>query len=185
METILQELLAAMQQDEPIPFDAIPSIDLYMDQVTTYLDSLLSSNLRSQEDKVFTKTMINNYTKDGLLPSPVKKKYTRCHLMLLIMIFKLKQTLSISDIGQLLSPVILNPDRLPSFYEEFCQIEQMQKQEFLSRTQQEFTEVQNLLAESQATEALRLYAMALAAQAASQKRLAEKILDQLQAESQK
>lgn len=74
METILQELLAAMQQDEPIPFDAIPSIDLYMDQVTTYLDSLLSSNLRSQEDKVFTKTMINNYTKDGLLPSPVKKK---------------------------------------------------------------------------------------------------------------
>lgn len=185
METILQELLAAMQQDEPIPFDAIPSIDLYMDQVTTYLDSLLSSNLRSQEDKVFTKTMINNYTKDGLLPSPVKKKYNRCHLMLLIMIFKLKQTLSISDIGQLLSPVIQNPDLLPSFYEQFCQIEQMQKQEFLSRTQQEFTEVQNLLAESQATEALRLYAMALAAQAASQKRLAEKILDQLQAESQK
>ena len=74
MDTILQELLAAMQQDDTIPYDAIPSIDLYMDQVTTYLDSLLSSNLRSQEDKVFTKTMINNYTKDGLLPPPVKKK---------------------------------------------------------------------------------------------------------------
>ena len=101
--------------------------------------------------------------------------------MLLIMIFKLKQTLSISDIGQLLAPVIQNPDLLPSFYEKFGQIEQMQKQEFLSRTQQEFTEVQNLLEESQSSEPLRLYAMALAAQAASQKRLAERILDRLQA----
>ena len=62
----------------------IPNIDLYMDQVTTFMDEQLASTKRYKEDKILTKTMINNYTKNNLLPPPVKKKYSREHMLLLI-----------------------------------------------------------------------------------------------------
>ena len=54
----------------------IPSIDLYMDQVTTFMDTHLEATKRNEEDKILTKTMINNYAKNNLLPPPVKKKYS-------------------------------------------------------------------------------------------------------------
>ena len=53
----------------------VPDIELYMDQVTTFMDSHLSDIKRYEDDKTLTKTMINNYTKNKLLPPPVKKKY--------------------------------------------------------------------------------------------------------------
>ena len=53
--------------------DEIPDIDLYMDQVTTFMDSHLKDMRRHPGDKVLTKTMINNYAKNNLLPPPVKK----------------------------------------------------------------------------------------------------------------
>lgn len=52
----------------------IPDINLYMDQVTTFMDSHLASSLKPGEEKALTKTMINNYAKNNLLPSPEKKK---------------------------------------------------------------------------------------------------------------
>lgn len=68
----------------------IPTIDLYMDQVTTFMDKGLARYKRNETDKILTKTMINNYTKAKIFPPPVKKKYSRTHLMLLIMIYHLK-----------------------------------------------------------------------------------------------
>ena len=60
----------------------IPSIELYMDQVTTFMDSKLKNTTRKpEEDKILTKTMINNYAKDNLLPPPVKKKYSKDHMI--------------------------------------------------------------------------------------------------------
>ncbi len=76
----------------------IPSIDLYMDQLTTFMEDQLGKNRRNDEDKVMTKTMINNYTKNNLLPSPNKKRYSKQHLILLIYIYYLKNMLSINDI---------------------------------------------------------------------------------------
>ena len=66
----------------------IPNIDLYMDQVTTFLDEKLKSSARnSQEDeKLVTKTMINNYTKNDVIPPPIKKKYNKDHMFLLIFV---------------------------------------------------------------------------------------------------
>lgn len=55
----------------------VPNIDLYMDQVTTFMDEHLSDVKRYEDDKILTKTMINNYTKNDLLPPPVKKKYSK------------------------------------------------------------------------------------------------------------
>ena len=83
----------------------ISDIDLYVDQVTTFIDSHLESVKRSPEDKLLTKTMINNYTKNHVLPSPDKKKYSRDHLLMLIYIYYFKSFLSIKDIQTLLKPI--------------------------------------------------------------------------------
>lgn len=83
----------------------IPNIELYMDQVTTFMDKHLESSKRYSEDKLLTKTMINNYTKNNLLPSPNKKKYSKNHMYLLIFIYYMKNILSISDIQSILEPL--------------------------------------------------------------------------------
>lgn len=83
-------LLRSMQNIDYITPDEIPQIDLYMDQVTTFMDEHLRSSKRFEEDKILTKTMINNYTKNNLLPPPVKKKYSSEHMLMLIYIYYLK-----------------------------------------------------------------------------------------------
>ena len=83
----------------------IPNIDLYMDQVTTFMEEHLKKTRRHPGDKILTKTMINNYAKNDLLPPPTKKKYSREHLLVLIFIFYFKNLLSITDIQALLKPL--------------------------------------------------------------------------------
>ena len=83
----------------------IPNIELYMDQVTTFMDSQMASSKRYPDDKILTKTMINNYAKNHLLPSPNKKKYSKEHVLMLIFIYYFKSFLSISDIQALLTPL--------------------------------------------------------------------------------
>lgn len=83
----------------------IPNIDLYMDQVTTFMEEHLKKTRRYPEDKILTKTMINNYAKNKLLPPPEKKRYSREHILMLIFIYYFKNILSISDIQTLLTPI--------------------------------------------------------------------------------
>ena len=66
-----------------VPED-IPAIELYVDQVTRFMDQHPSGNKRSEEDKILTKTMINNYTKNRLIPPPEMKRYSKEHIILLI-----------------------------------------------------------------------------------------------------
>ena len=86
--------------------DDIPNIDLYMDQVTTYLNDKFANTKRLEDDKLMTKTMINNYVKSRLLPSPEKKKYTKDHMMILIMIYFFKNIISINDVNKLITPLL-------------------------------------------------------------------------------
>ena len=88
-----------------IPPEDIPDIGLYMDQVTTFMESKLGDGKRYSDDKVMTKTMINNYTKNHLLPPSDRKKYSRSHIILMIMIYYLKNILSITDIKTVLEPL--------------------------------------------------------------------------------
>lgn len=83
----------------------IPGIDLYMDQVTTFMDEHLEASKRFNDDKLLTKTMINNYTKNNLLPPPKNKKYSKDHMYLLTLIYYLKNILSISDTQSILAPL--------------------------------------------------------------------------------
>ncbi|MCM1064455.1 MAG: DUF1836 domain-containing protein [Eubacterium sp.] len=103
---LLNSILASLDRIRHIDPDDVPNIDLYMDQVTTFMDTKLRSSSRfPDEDKILTKTMINNYAKNDLLPPPVKKKYSKEHVLLLIFIYYYKGILSISDIQTLLKPV--------------------------------------------------------------------------------
>ncbi len=101
----LRELLDRLKEISYVQPDELPNIDLYMDQVTTFMDRHLASSKRYDEDKLLTKTMINNYTKNELLPSPNKKKYSKDHMYLLILIYYLKSVLSITDIQSVLKPL--------------------------------------------------------------------------------
>lgn len=103
---LLNSILASLDRIECIDPGDIPNIELYMDQVTTFMDDKLRSTARYPgEDKILTKTMINNYAKNDLLPPPVRKKYSKEHVLLLIFIYYYKNILSISDIQTLLKPV--------------------------------------------------------------------------------
>ena len=101
----LNSILASLSRIDYVKPEDLPNIDLYMDQVTTFMDSQLASAKRYPEDKVLTKTMINNYAKNNLLPPPVKKKYTKEHVLTLIFIYYFKSLLSFRDIEELFRPI--------------------------------------------------------------------------------
>ena len=86
--------------------DEVPGIDLYMDQVLTFLVERLRRTARkSDADKLLTKTMVNNYVKNKVMIPPVKKKYGRDHILLLMVIYYMKNFLSIDDIRKIVGPV--------------------------------------------------------------------------------
>ena len=103
--THISEILKQLSKIDHIKAEEIPNIDLYMDQVTTFMDSHLEHSKRYPEDKILTKTMINNYAKNRLLPPPNKKKYSKDHMLLLLFIYYFKNILSINDIQSLLMPM--------------------------------------------------------------------------------
>lgn len=102
---IKETLESILSKINLIDANDIPNIDLYMDQVTTFMESHLGNLKRSPDDKVLTKTMINNYAKNHLLPSPDKKKYSRNHMILLTFIYYFKNVLPINDIKTLMSGI--------------------------------------------------------------------------------
>lgn len=104
-EELYQELLSRIAYLDYIQPDDIPAIDLYMDQVTTFMEQHLERTKRNPDDKILTKTMINNYAKNDLLPPPVKKKYSSEHILMLILIYYFKNILSINDIKTLMKPI--------------------------------------------------------------------------------
>ena len=100
-------------------WNELPEIDLYLDQVVNYLEKYLGQYTVNKEDKIITKTMINNYVKLGIMPAPEKKKYSRAHVAYLIVICVLKQVYSISDIGKLIS-LTIQYFELSKAYNRFC-----------------------------------------------------------------
>ena len=105
-DDLLNSIIASLNRIDPVALEELPNIDLYMDQLTSFMDDRLKKTTRHPDtDKILTKTMINNYAKNDLLPPPVKKKYSKDHLILLIYIYYLKNVLSINDIQTLLEPL--------------------------------------------------------------------------------
>lgn len=115
MENQLYALLTDSLSRREMRVEDIPNLDLYMDQVITLFDTAFGDG----KEKVLTKTMINNYTKDGVL-RPVKgKKYTREHLLRMLLLYLLKPTLTIGEIKQLLCGLELDEKGLEQQYQRY------------------------------------------------------------------
>lgn len=97
----LNEAIDAVFADRDIYPADVPRLELYMDQVLSLFEQYLSGTKRTPSDKLLTKTMINNYVKEGLMTPVRGKKYTREQIMQLLCVYHLKQTLRLSDIKAL------------------------------------------------------------------------------------
>lgn len=104
-EKFFEELIEYFHSLDHITTADIPNIDLYMDQVTGFMDQHLDPIKRHHEDKALTKTMINNYAKNKLLPPPNRKRYNREHLLILLFIYYYKGILQLNDIEVILKPL--------------------------------------------------------------------------------
>lgn len=149
---ILNSILASVSRIDYIKPGEIPNIDLYMDQVTTFMEDHLASSKRHPEDKILTKTMINNYAKNHLLPPPVKKKYSKEHLFILTFIYYFKNILSINDIQVLLAPLTEKyfsgeeSLQLQDIYEEVMKLELEQIQPLAKDVTKKFNKSQESFA---------------------------------------
>lgn len=141
----------------------IPNIPLYMDQVTGYLDEVFKDVKRNDEEKILTKTMINNYVKAGILKNPEKKKYSHEQLMSLMMIYLLKNVTSMTEIDHILKEQV----NVLDLYNRFREIDENVK----TKITKEVKDHQN---KDQLDQILYLLQSANL-----QKRLAEVLLDEL------
>ncbi|MCR5210343.1 MAG: DUF1836 domain-containing protein [Lachnospiraceae bacterium] len=105
-DDLINSIMSSLDRIKFVAPDDIPNIDLYMDQVTGFIDKRLKNTARHQDkDRLLTKTMINNYAKNDLLPPPVRKKYSRQHMLILIFIYYFKNIMSMDDIKSMLNPL--------------------------------------------------------------------------------
>lgn len=186
---MLNSILQSISRIDYIKPDEIPNIDLYMDQVTTFMENQLSSTRRYKEDKILTKTMINNYAKNNLLPPPVKKKYSKEHVLVMIFIYYFKNILSIKDIESLLKPLTdkyfgkEDSFNITSVYEEVCSLEKSRIDSLAKDISKLYCSsketFQNAPAEDKDSLQLFSFICSLAFDVYVKKLLMEKLIDQL------
>ena len=63
----------SLNAKEILCFEDLPSIDLYMDQVVSVIEKLLSPYF-NDTTKLITPSIINNYVKLNIIPPPTKKE---------------------------------------------------------------------------------------------------------------
>ena len=118
----LETLVEKESQKSSITSKDIPDLDLYMDQIMTLFETHLANHKKNEDDKLLTKTMINNYSKAKVI-TPVKgKKYTKEQIIQMLIIYQLKNNLSIQEIKDLLTPIYENNDDLSNLYDHFIDI---------------------------------------------------------------
>ncbi|HYF81590.1 MAG TPA: DUF1836 domain-containing protein [Clostridia bacterium] len=187
-ESSFFSIMEEIAQGGDISISDIPDIELYMDQVTTFIDNKLGYHKRTLKDKILTKTMINNYTKSKILLPSKNKRYNRQHMLQLILIYYLKQILSINDVNILFEPLFKNMatskvgiDYLGSLYNGFLQVKDDSTEDFKKILSQKFKliedKAQEFPDESKETSKILLTVLMLVATASIQKRIAEKIID--------
>ncbi len=179
---IKRQIRKWIKLDYIVPED-IPEIELYMDQVTHFMDRHLSGNKRSKDDKTLTKTMINNYTKNKLLPPPVKKKYSKEHIIILIYIYYLKNVISIGDIEKLLFPMTdryFDSKKLTKIYEQIYEIEKVEYFNIESSTARAAAITEKMFPKSEDEYLNKMaFIYLLSYDIFSKKRLIEKLIDEL------
>ena len=145
---LLENIIEKESQKSSLVSKDIPDLDLYMDQIMTLFETHLANNKKNEEDKLLTKTMINNYSKAKVI-TPVKgKKYTKEQILQMLIIYQLKNNLSIQEIKELLTPIYESDTDLSLLYDHFIDIKQVMNQQ-LQRLIQQILEDFNLQIENQ------------------------------------
>ena len=158
-----------------VEWNRLPEIYLYMDQVLTYMNKQLRLYERNENESLLTSSMINNYVKDGVLPRPEQKKYSREHLAILLVICMLKQVLSIQDISSLIRTLLKDASQ-SEMYNRFCEAQSAALQQVCDRVEK--------AAPKGEAELTRL-AIELSVEANARRTASERILSELAAAEKK
>lgn len=189
MKLDIKELINSISLTSDVKISDIPDMDLYMDQLTGFIDKNLENLKRNENDKILTKTMINSYTKDGLLMPPEnKKKYSKQHVVLLILIYHLKQILSINDIRTLFKPILKDMTtadddviKIEDIYSIFLDMKKLELDDYCDICDDRLNKIEEKVSDldinDQDLAKLFLTVITLVAQAEANKRLAEKLID--------
>lgn len=122
VQPTFEEWLHTVDQYELLSWDRLPELDLYMDQVITLMNKILCT-FTTVTEKTLTPSMINNYVKDGVLPRPEHKKYSRDHLVRLMMICMLKSILTLPEVDTILQG-LLDGETTQEMYPYFAKVQQ-------------------------------------------------------------
>lgn len=130
-EQTLNALIRDAVNDADLLPEEIPAIDLYLDQITCLASDKLREGSPRFYDRALTKTMVNNYSKDGLI-SPIKgKKYTKEHFLQMLLVYAMKSTLSIGEIKRILQNLYrvegFDTDMLTDIYRRYLEIKQYER----------------------------------------------------------
>ncbi len=159
-------------------WDALPDIDLYMDQIITYLERQMAVYMQSPEEKPITPAMINNYVKSEVIPRPQQKKYTREHLVYLMAILNLKQVLSLSDISRLIAYKNAG-EPIQDLLSEFNSIQQETVQSATARMRQVLSRLEEPQSSEEVEKELAQLALKLSLEANTNRILAKRLLDEI------
>lgn len=179
------ELIGDMAFHHQVLPEDIPKIDLYIDQVIQLFESSFAEAKRHPEEKILTKTMINNYAKGKLFYPIHNKKYSRDHIMLISLIYQMKSALSINDVKQVLAGINKKAEQkeldLEPFYESYLVLQQSNIAYFaddVSRQAEKATEQVKGVEDSEELERVLLIA-SLVHTSNLYRRAAEKLVDEM------
>ncbi|QED47970.1 DUF1836 domain-containing protein [Cytobacillus dafuensis] len=183
----LQKIINSLNLENQIRIEDIPQIDLYMDQVIQLFENKFSGSKRNDEDKVLTKTMINNYAKGKLFFPINNKKYSKEHLILISLIYQLKGALSINDIKETLSGInerVMNRDiNIDQYYETFLHLTSKNNDAFKEDIEIKLKEVKEEVMELEDSHSAELENILMIASLAHMsnlyRRAAEKLVDEM------
>lgn len=165
-------------------WDSLPDIDLYMDQVITWLERQMSIISSPHDDKSITPAMINNYVKSRVIPRPLNKKYTREHLCYMMAILNLKQVLSLSDIPRLLSQ-ITSDKSVRDLFDEFISIQDEILRQTSVKLRDALESMDENINEEEAEKRLGILVLRLSLESNAYRIAAKKILSEIIASSAK
>ncbi|MBR6545858.1 MAG: DUF1836 domain-containing protein [Clostridia bacterium] len=117
----LREFAREYREFEATSWDSLPDIELYMEQITGYLNRQLRVQTRQdrEDSQVLTSSMVNNYVKSGLITRPIQKRYDREQLAQLYMLCSMKQILNIPDAAALIRYLTSKEHPISEVYDAF------------------------------------------------------------------
>ena len=184
LQNALLKWVDELEQYKAPNWDALPDIDLYMDQVITYIERQMTIFSSSAEEKLITPAMINNYVKNEVIPRPVQKKYTREHLAHMMAVLNLKQVLSLSDISKLIA---LETSDKPIYilFDQFNAIEDEALHITAEKVREAVEKIEGEPPEADIEKRLSLLALKLSLEANASRIAAKRILDEIMAKKVK